>query len=438
MSAPNPPRTSILLLLAAALTLHGCRGEPAGEAGGVDAEAPTTRVDSAGIEVVTTRIDASAPTCTREGQPVRIGSREGDEASALFGVEDAVRLADGRIAVLLDGGNPAVAVFDSTGEAQGRWGRRGEGPGEFKDTYRIWSRNDSVIVLDLRPVRFHYFDPSGEWVRTVQPEPVVFERPQFVFPLPGGQGYVSETQRPSSRDMAAYDEVPTVARFDEDGVRGDTLGDFWKVRHVPTDPERRIFSGPIFGALGAFVPAGQSQVAYAPGRAPQLEVMDLDGTTRRIIRWQARERVVRPADVEAYERDLRRRFLESLGASPQTEAAIQRETGDHMEVAERFPGHGRVLAATGGRVWVEDYRRPLDEGPATWYVFEPSGDFTCRVAVPEDWYLRSADAHHLVATTRDELDVEFVWVQAVGLPRAAGHASQISATPIDASTVDGA
>lgn len=405
-------------LVTALFVVQGCGGD-AGPDGAALERGAFSRTDSAGIEIVTTPIGASAPVCGLAGEPVRIGSSEGDEASALFAVEDALRLPDGRIAVSLDGGDPTVAIFDETGAALARWGRRGEGPGEFKDTWRIWTHHDTLIVLDLRPLEFHYFDSSGAWVRTAQLDPVVFERPNFVFPLHGGGGFVSETQ-PSSfaTPPNGIDEEPTVARFGTGGALVDTLGTFWKRRRVWTDPEEGYTNIPVFGALAAMVPAGEGHVAYASGRELQLEILELDGALRRIIRWESRDRSVRPADVETFKRDLRRRFEATGGPSPRTEAAIARETGDHRPVAERFPAHRQVLSTAEGRLWVEDYRRPLDQGPASWFVFESDGAFVCRVSVPDGWRALSVGAEHLVATIRDDFDVEYVLVQAIDAPEA--------------------
>lgn len=409
---PSPPRARLTLLAAAAAAALACGGDPTPD------PLPVTRVDSAGVEIVTTRIDAAVPTCALQGEPVRIGSVDGDAATSLFAIEDAVRLSDGRVAVSLDGGAPAIAIFDAAGSPMARWGRRGEGPGEFKDTWRIWSHEDTVIVLDLRPVKFHYFDPQGVWLRTVPLDPVVFERPDFIFPLPGGQGFVSETQRtrPSS-PPDPYDDVPTVVRFGSDGALADTLGVFWKQHLMWTDPVNRYLDRPVFGAFARMAPVLANGIAYATGVESQIEILDLEGSALRIIRWDARDRTVRPDDVEAFKVNLRRLFEAGEGPSPQVEAAIRRETGDHRPVAEQFPGHGRILATPGGRLWIEDYRRPLDEGPSPWFVFESEGTFVCRVSVPEGWTTLSVGADHVVATYRDDLDVEYVVVQPVAPPR---------------------
>lgn len=406
-----PARLRPLLTLAAVgPTLHGC------DPGAVPEPTGSTRVDSAGVEIVTTRIDDSAPICAPQGEPLRIGSVD-DEETAVFNSHAAVRLPDGRIAVAQNG-DIGVTLFSAEGERLSHIGRRGQGPGELKDLRGVWFRPpDTLVVLDMRPARFHLFLTDGTWVRTATLDPVVFETPEFVVPLGAGRGFVSSTQPASFPDPPdPYDRVPTVAHHDESGAVIDTLGVFRASRMVWTDPENRYLNTPVFGARGAMVRGEDGSVAYGSGLESQIEILDLDGTLRRIIRWDARDRTVRPADVEAFAADLRRRFEESGMPSDQIERALRRETGDHRPVAERFPGHGAVLSTPEGRLWVEDYRRPLDEGPTSWFVFESDGTFACRVSLPDDWFPRSVDSDHVVAWTFDDLQVEYVMVQAVGPP----------------------
>ncbi len=409
---PFQPRPHRPFVLAVAFAAHACGGDAPADG------APVTRVDSAGIEIVTTRIDASAPTCALQGEPVRIGSVDGDDGTALDGVFGALRLPDGRIAVGVDGGEIGVTLFSPEGEWLLHMGRRGQGPGELKDLWSLWLRApDTLIVLDLRPARFHLFHADGSWVRTATLDPVVFERPEFAFPLSAGAGYLAATQPdgfPAPPDPA--DRTADVARHDESGTAVGTAGSFWVHRIVWLDPEMGLSGPPLFGGWAAMVPVAGDGFVYGPAREPQVESHAADGALRRIIRWEARDRAVRPADVDAYGAELRRRLADRGLESARIEEALRRETGDHRPVAEQFPGHGRMLATPGGRLWVEDYRRPLDEGPSPWFVFESDGTVVCRVNVPEGWIPRSVDADHLVATYRDDLDVEYVVVQPVAPP----------------------
>ena len=79
---------------------------------------------------------------------VSIGTSAAAPEFQLHKVEDATRLADGRI-VVANGGSKELLVFDATGQYLESWGGQGEGPGEFAAVNRVrpWAA-DSVIAAD--------------------------------------------------------------------------------------------------------------------------------------------------------------------------------------------------------------------------------------------------------------------------------------------------
>lgn len=409
---PSPPRARLTLLAAAAAAAFACGDDPTPDA------LPVSRADSAGVEIVTTRIDAAAPICGPQGEPLRIGSVDGDERTSLFGVVGGVRLPDGRIAVAVDGVEVGITFFSPEGEWLRHVGRRGQGPGELKDLWNVWLRPpDTLVLLDLRPARVHFFHANGSWVRSTTLNPIVFERPEFAFPLASGSGFVSALQPtafPQPPDPA--DRLATVARFDEAGAEVQRIGEFWLYRIVWLDPESRLAGQPMFGGRAAMIPLADGGLAHGVGVEPAVEILNADGTPRRVIRWEARDRTVRPADVDAYADFVRGRLDEAGLSRAQIEEAIRRETGVHRPVAEQFPGHHQMLSSPDGRLWVQEYPRPGDQGPDSWFVFEPDGTFVCRVPAPRRWTLKSVGPDHLVALTYDDLDVEYVVVQPIGPP----------------------
>jgi hypothetical protein len=99
----------------AAAVLLACSGERA--------PAPSTTRDSAGVQIVENvhRDSADVPWWRLDSLRVDIGAAEGDESAVLFRAIDAVRLSDGRIAIVLyvtlapDGG----AIADTLATAPG-------------------------------------------------------------------------------------------------------------------------------------------------------------------------------------------------------------------------------------------------------------------------------------------------------------------------------
>jgi hypothetical protein len=130
---------------------------------------------------------------------------------------------------------------------------------------------------------------------------------------------------------------------------------------------------------------------------------------------------VRTEDVDAWKRRYRDGFRGDP-ASPTGREILRAETGDDRPVANTFPAIDEwngLVAGRGGLIWVKEYRRPLDEGPDRWLVFEPDGAFACRAATPPGSLLLDAGPDHIVTLETDALDVEYVVVRAVQLPASA-------------------
>jgi hypothetical protein len=77
-----------------------------------------------------------------------IGSLDGDEALSFGTIHDVAVHGSGGLAVL-DFANFEVRLFDSAGTPQGRFGRRGSGPMEFRNPVAIWTLDSGrVMVVD--------------------------------------------------------------------------------------------------------------------------------------------------------------------------------------------------------------------------------------------------------------------------------------------------
>ncbi len=104
-----------------------------------------------------------------EAPSVTIGSElEIETGVALYRVSGAVRLGDGRI-VVADGA-PRVLLFDPRGEYLQSFGRRGEGPGEFRSIGSIQLLSaDSLLVLPDGFGRASLFTPDRGFARSIPP-----------------------------------------------------------------------------------------------------------------------------------------------------------------------------------------------------------------------------------------------------------------------------
>ncbi|MFW6201316.1 MAG: 6-bladed beta-propeller [Gemmatimonadota bacterium] len=97
---------------------------------------------------------------------LEIGVVEGAAEYQLFGAVSAVRLDDGRIAVL-NAGSDELRIYDADGEHIRSVGGEGGGPGEFAIPVRLYRLGaDSLLVYDRGNDRFSVHALDGSFVRT--------------------------------------------------------------------------------------------------------------------------------------------------------------------------------------------------------------------------------------------------------------------------------
>jgi hypothetical protein len=151
-----------------------------------------------------------------------------------------------------------------------------------------------------------------------------------------------------------------------------------------------------------------------------VRVIDIsDGTesqpTSLIVRWDAGDRTVDPADIEAEYDRIRGRFDNVNIPRSTMERMLAPELSEDRPVADRFPAYSDLFVARDGSLWVKEYPRP--RGPAAtrgWLAFDPDDALRCRATTPlfevfefgPDWIL---------AAQTDELGVERVVLFGVDL-----------------------
>ena len=147
--AHRPGRTGHLATLAVLLGTAGCGGAE------VPSESPV------GVNVLRQSIDATRMLPITE--ELRLGGDD-DEATSFFRVLGAAQDTGGNLYVL-EYGNYRVSVFDAGGALTHRFGRQGEGPGDFVGPFYLWLSGDTIAVGD-RQNRLHFFRTDGTHLLT--------------------------------------------------------------------------------------------------------------------------------------------------------------------------------------------------------------------------------------------------------------------------------
>jgi len=65
-----------------------------------------------------------------------------------------------------------IFVFDKNGKFLHSIGKKGEGPGEYKNAYSFELIDDTIIVPDMG--KFHYFKKNGEYINSINPGAMIF------------------------------------------------------------------------------------------------------------------------------------------------------------------------------------------------------------------------------------------------------------------------
>lgn len=60
-----------------------------------------------------------------------------------------------------------IFVFSSAGRIEYKWGRRGQGPGEFQNPYSLAANGKSLVISDTKNMMLSFFDFSGKFMRGI-------------------------------------------------------------------------------------------------------------------------------------------------------------------------------------------------------------------------------------------------------------------------------
>jgi hypothetical protein len=385
---------SLLLILAA------CRSE-AGRSGGAIVR------DSAGVEIVENDEPAwpdGAAWRVRETPLLDIGVFEGDPRYQLFQVVGALRLDDGRI-VVANAGTQELRFYDAGGTYLGSSGRKGSGPGEFKNMARLWALGpDSLMVWDWGNRRVSIFDARGAFARSFSlaapggrafPDPIAPAADDALWVSASGV-FISRGARTGvTRDSMIY------LRYDLEGALLDTIGRFpggeyytktfgqgFAVTSLPfgRQPQAAVYrAGLYFGASDSY------EIGY----------YSRDGVLARLIRKAHTNLEVTAEDRERY---IETR-LEEAGSESWRERL--RQMLSEMPFPETMPAYRRLLVDVEGDLWVADFRRPADEQPR-WTVFDPAGRMLGTIEMPPRLRVFQIGSDFVLGRWRDELDVEHV------------------------------
>ena len=320
----------------------------------------------------------------------------GRVASAVWGPGDRVYVAD-RI-------NAEVKVFDLDGSLALKFGRKGEGPGEFGSLYSLAWIGDTLLALDFGVGRVAMFDAQGRWIgQRRHPGRISGPGTQLrLYQTGDDEAYAWSISTPANRMRNTF------VRHTSQGAT-DTL---WQ---IPPDEEllSTVVCEHASGVLGFFEipfapqflqhPAKEQLIAAVRTDVYRIAFLNNLGDTVRVV-----ERAIEPVPTNTAEWDdgLReyREFRDRYpGASCKPRS---------LPMADVQPPVRDLLLDAQGRLWVE----AITPDGRYWEVFDPPGRLVARVPVfPRgEGTVPYFTERHIVAVSTDSLDVQTVTVYEFG------------------------
>ena len=323
------------------------------------------------------------------------GAEDGDERYVFGKIGDVAPSASGDTVYVTDRLTREVKAFDARGRFLFRFGRRGEGPGEYEDPMSItavpW--NGGVAVWDAKLQRLTVLTAAGEVLHTSSPlrQSDIAEQGKRLRAYEGG--FLLEV-RSDPYTVPLPQQRGHLVRLDTAGAVRDTLVEFavpWVRGSTQPAPSGGLASwmtlnAPFFTPNPTWDVAPGHPAAFVPGGKYEVfRIADRGGVPLRITRpWE-------PARVTRKERWLNvRAWQASNDAPPQLPTfVVERLWNGRDYWASTRPALTGVLVDERGHVWAQ--RFDVRDNPAgfgrsrTWDGYATDGSPVGAVRFPPDF-----------------------------------------------------
>ncbi|HEX6134214.1 MAG TPA: 6-bladed beta-propeller, partial [Longimicrobiales bacterium] len=300
---------------------------------------------------------------------------------------------------------PAIQVFGADGSLLRTIGGDGEGPGEFRTIFAVWTEGDTIAALDTRLFRVSRFDVSGSLLGTDDSRWML--RPNYVPWERFGDGSWLLVQNIADTDG----DAPGVTKRRAARVRRDDPGlvEFGWFDDAPRQRVRGEYEPVLFQPRTALYATAGDLFYYAYPDAHVLHVFDTAGAYVRSITRDVRPAPVTgdllPALLEREADDLRARGHEGI-----EEELAGRAQPDVLPVLA-----GRAVTDDAGVIWVADYALP-DAAHVRWTLYDRHGSHVGDVDLPPQFRPVRIEPDRLIGVWTDELKVQTVRTYTLASP----------------------
>lgn len=392
---------------------------------------PATR-DSAGVTIHEHPGDAidRAAEITFDSTPLAvIGSQ--DFENDVTGVFTGVFLPDGRLAGW-DGQAGALRIFGADGTQLASFGRRGEGPGEFRGVERVvLLQGDTILVSDWVAQRVTLVHPDGGIGRI---ETVPTRGTAQAFQVAGVMADGGWLMLPTSTRLLmrnAGPEPDTVRQPLPAGVyrtgSGAAAFDTIVVQHSPRlvrftnrrGSETETMEGPPRFAAWPIAAPWDGMVVTGSNTDWQFLAYDAEGALRRIIRFNRPLEPVTPEKKDSLVAAQVQSVREMVARDPQM---ARFENPDDAEFnarnavwAKSFPPIDGVPPSSGTTLWLLQ-RRTAREEPTRLLAIAPDGRLLGRLTVPPSERILAVSDDRIAVRSENDDGIGTITVRRIVMP----------------------
>lgn len=393
-------RSSAVLLL-----LAGCSRPSAVPA----APAEIITRDSAGVVIVEHPPDAlNAAPRFRLGAPMlTLGSADGDGVRDMTFTSAALFVGPNRF-VLVDHRAYRLTLFDTTGTPVASYGRRGEGPGEFRNRPVPFLAADGLLWLLDYPGRVIRLSPELQ-LRTDVALDVAPMSDEWLMPV--GDGGVLAVRRAPILPRAVAEVTQRAPEFlvRLHGAVIDTLATWQGLEWYPVQGKE---GGQSFVAYDqrefgrhAVVRVWGHRIVVGTNDGWAFDVRDSTGTVR--LRVMLHETPLRTTETMRDSARARMRTQLDGWSGSEADKANLVANINAVRFADTVASYSDVLAAGDSALWVAETVVPT-ENVRRYAVFDAGGRLIRRVEMPARYRLLAADGDRVLVRRLDPNGVGYV------------------------------
>lgn len=335
------------------LGLVGCGGDAPGPQDG--AGPPITETSMGSMAVL--------PTWTTE----TVLSMGGPDAAPVHHFDqpvDVYRMDDGTV-VVANSGTAEVRFYGPDGAPLATVaGAPGDSVGLAAPAWIDALPGDSLLVYDAATNHLVVLGPDRSVSRVASLQGA-WTRPEYRGLLADGTVVMSDWPVTQPQGSQPTPQELRVFLHALDGSRVDTVGTFPHTVLVRSDDNR--IGVPEFGPYTS-VAASDDGMWVGLGRTYEVAYFGRAGGIQRIVRWAGPDRTV----TQAHRDRLLEARLSTAGSETDRET-VRRQHGAAV-FASTLPAYGRIVAASDGEIWVEEYDPFGTDGGVTWTAFSAEGE----------------------------------------------------------------